>query len=396
MADIELPSQDSPDLHLVVATPEELVAQHHSNSTEWRGALSLEAYLRREEHLLKQDLTKDGGLTPWMLVFQPQGPNERKVLCGCESLKKKALLARDGRVDDVVAHGVASVFCPPEHRGRGYAGRMMSELGKKLRSWQVEDGKSSAFSVLYSDIGKEFYAARGWQVFPSAHVSLSAVSSGGTDLKSVRTLQSHDLPDLCAVDEKVLRSRLGALENRTKSAVALLPDNTTLTWHHAREDFIATALNDGTYPAFMQSGRGALVDIEGGSGRVWCYWIRVWTNPREKALDTLHILRLVVEDDGYDDIAPASEERTKEMAESPVVKAIAAVLSKAREAAYLSGMDEVQIWNPTSATLAAAQRLERSSTIVHRESESITSLQWYGEGSWKDVEWVCNEKYGWC
>lgn len=39
-------------------------------------------------------------------------------------------------------------------RGKGYAARMMKELGTKLDTWQQEDGKRADFTVLYSDIGK--------------------------------------------------------------------------------------------------------------------------------------------------------------------------------------------------------------------------------------------------
>lgn len=37
----------------------------------------------------------------------------------------------------------------------------MKELAKALRGWQSEYGKSLG-SVLYSDIGKEYYAKLGW------------------------------------------------------------------------------------------------------------------------------------------------------------------------------------------------------------------------------------------
>lgn len=150
-----LPHRDSPELHLVLATAEEQLAQLHVNSEEWRGILSVPAYFRREEHLLQQALTRDGGLTSWVLVHQPNGTSEkdRKVLCGCESILKRALVASNGKVDDVAAHGVASVFCPPEYRGKGYAGRMMAELGERLKGWQTQ-GQSIFFSILYSDIGK--------------------------------------------------------------------------------------------------------------------------------------------------------------------------------------------------------------------------------------------------
>lgn len=393
MVDIDLPSKDSPDLHLVVATHEEDLAQQHANSEEWRGALSLEAYLRREEHLVNQQLTKEGGLTPWMLVYQPADGGKRQVLCGCESIKKKALVAKDGKVEDVVAHGIASVFCPPKHRGRGYAGRMMTELGKRLKSWQVEDGGSTAFSVLFSDIGKEFYTARGWQPFPSSHITLSAVESSRSDIRQVKTLEIEDLAELCDTDESLLRKRLAA-DSSGRTAVALIPDIATLRWHHAREEFVSTELY-GVRPAFMQGGHGAVVEIKPGS-RVWCYWTRVWTNPQEDAPNTLHILRLVIEEDAYSDTAPATGEGAANAGSSPVVKAIAALLAEAQVQAYASGMKEVQIWSPSSATLAAARLLDSKAVVEHREKESIASLQWYGERSWKDIDWVCNEKYGWC
>lgn len=407
-----LPNKDSPDLHLVVATPEENLAQTTANSTEWRGALSLDAYLRREKHLLDQDLTRSGGLTAWMLVHQPPDGNKREVLCGCESIKKRALVAKNGLVEEVVAHGVASVFCPPKYRGRGYAGRMMSELGLRLKGWQVdaqdEGGEvkesHAAFSVLYSDIGKHFYAARGWQGFPSGHVALPASSDPSTpdSLPPVRKLESSDLPELCATDERLLRQRLASYTSSSaasRTAVALLPDRATLDWHHARESFVATELHGGTLPPFLrESGRGALVEVSSGV-RVWCYWTRVWTNPQEEAPDTLHIIRIAIDSPtlpSSDSFSPASEEGVERVRDSEAVKAIAALLRTAQRTAAASGMQEVQVWNPTSTTLAAARLLDAEAAVVHRESESIASLLWYGEGDWRELEWVGNEKFGWC
>lgn len=385
----DLPSQDSPDLHLVVATQEEWLAQQHVNSTEWKGALDLEAYLRREDYLFNQELTKDGGITPWSLVYEPEGSSKRLALCGCESQNKKALVGRQGKVEKVIAHAVASVFCPSQNRGKGYAGRMMSELGKRLSKWQAKDGNQVLFSVLYSDIGKKFYAARGWQAFPSAHVSLPGKPSSADDLPKVQMLKSEDLPELCDIDERLLRSRLAKSSSSGGPAVALLPDSRTLWWHHAREEFVAKELFDRD-PAIKGATTG-----EVGS-RVWCYWTRVWTNPQEEEPNTLHILRLVFEDDSFSDFAPASVEGAEKSKQSRSAKSVAALCAAAQAEASQWDMKEVQIWNPTSTTLAAAQLLDTKASIEHREAESIASLQWYGDGSWQSIDWVCNEKYGWC
>lgn len=146
-----LPSSKSADLVLTQPTYEEILEQRRLNSTEWRGALTLEAYFRREELLTTQSLTGDGGLTPWALVHETD--SGRIVLASCETIRKRALVAQNGEVKDVLCHGVASVFGPPEYRGRGYAGRMIGDLGERLRSWQGDKGEVS-FSVLWSDIGK--------------------------------------------------------------------------------------------------------------------------------------------------------------------------------------------------------------------------------------------------
>ena len=388
MAITELPSKDSHHLFLVVGASEELLAQQKANSEEWRGALSLEAYLRREDTLAAQDLTKDGGLTGWMLVYQPDPKGPRHVLCGCETIVKKALVSQDGQVSDVTCHGVASVFCPPPHRGNGYAGRLMAELGKKLKTWNPTNQQAETlFSVLYSDIGKDFYAARGWYPFPSTHIELPAAKSRKPD--SVRLLESTDLEELCSIDEKLIRHRLGQFAGTGQSAVALVPDYRTVQWHHAREEFVSNELF-GIKPSV----KGAMVDHGLGS-RVWAYWTRVWTNPQEEAPNTLHILRLVIENESFSDFSPASVEKATKLKETAIASAIVDIFSVAQAEAAEWDM-QVQIWNPSSVTLAAAQSILPDSAVVHREKESVTSLQWYGDGSWKGVDWVCNEKYGWC
>lgn len=147
----QLPDAKGFDVELTQPTNAEAIQQTRLNSTEWKGPLSLDAYLGREEHLGKQKLIRNGGLTSWALVTK--GGNPRAVLSSCETIRKKALVAENGQVKEVICHGVASVFCPPEYRGRGYAGRMIKDLGEKLHNWQT-DGHDCLFSVLYSDIGK--------------------------------------------------------------------------------------------------------------------------------------------------------------------------------------------------------------------------------------------------
>ena len=151
----DLPSSNSPTLVLVEPTPEENHVARSLNGQAWRHELSLPAYIRREIHLENQDLTRDGGITCWILVDGTAEPNIRPILASCESLRKRALISReDGQLKEIISHGIGSVFCNPSFRGRGYAHRMVEELGKKLDTHQQEVGQRTHFTVLYSDIGK--------------------------------------------------------------------------------------------------------------------------------------------------------------------------------------------------------------------------------------------------
>lgn len=75
------PPKDSPSLHITQPTTSEEHTQSVANSTEWRGALALESYLRRELHLAKQDLTRSGGITYWVLVDSAEDVADGGQLC---------------------------------------------------------------------------------------------------------------------------------------------------------------------------------------------------------------------------------------------------------------------------------------------------------------------------
>ncbi|KAF3032895.1 hypothetical protein E8E11_003544 [Didymella keratinophila] len=387
-----LPNGDSPTLALVHPTEEEQLIQSKLNGAEWRGALSPSAYLRREITLSQQALTKEGGITYWILVDtapqnNPLGPQSgtRLPLASCETYRKKALVWRDGKLQEVVSHGVGSVFCGQHLRGRGYAQRMMKELGKTLQTHQT-DGKECLFTILYSDIGKKFYAKFSWEPFPSSHVALPASSAASAvDLPTARPLHAEDLPELCKVDEELIRKSLESRSKGSKTAVALIPDSETIQWHHARETFVGQEVH-GKVPKT----KGAIVGDEVGK-RVWCYWTRVWYNADVSVVkgNTMHILRLVVEDDVLG---------LRNMSEGDS-KAIAALLAFAQREAEEWKTEHVEIWSPSPSALAGAQLLDKNAKVIDRDSESIASLLWYPEheGAAADhVDWIGNEKYGWC
>jgi len=391
-----LPDSKSPNLHLTHPTEEEKVETWTLNSTSWGGALSQQDYLEREEYLTKAPLARDGGVTHWILVDKELPPNRRPVLASCETLRKRSLVSRDGKLTEVVSHGIGSVFCDPEYRGKGYASRMMRELGQKLRTWQAgSKGKTCGFSALWSDIGKLYYADHGWHPFPSTHIEFPPVTlPSGSNSTSAKLLESEDLQKLCELDEAMVRQSLTRARDG-KTHVCIIPDHEHIQWHHVREDFMCQKIF-GKQPTV----RGAIIGEDGH--RLWAIWTRNFYGPVGKASsgNTLHILRLVIEDEVSESSFSSKTGGALSNGNSldEWTWKLKAVLQVAQMQAAEWSLRHVELWNPTPLVQSVIQKTDLQHSRVERESESIPMLMWYGEGDGKldDLEWVGNEKYGWC
>lgn len=394
-----LPSAEHPDLVLTESTRAELQHVWGLHHPMWGPALKTEDYLAREEFLMTVPLAKNGGVTHWILTDRNAPPDNRPIYASCESLRKRALASRLGPdgpvVQDGIAHGIASVFTNPQYRGKGYASRMMKELGPKLAEWSEgrkgpkEDQKQengttrSLFSVLYSDIGKTFYAKTGWAAFESTHLRFKpvAAAAGAAPSSKARPLGYHDLAVLCHLDENLLRGKIqqqarGLPSSDKKVCAALVPELDQFLWHLMREDFMTKHIFHKT-PAI----RGALFGEAGK--RIWAVWTRGYYGGLDKIEgNTFHILRFVVEDEASPD--------------DYVAEGFRAIIQIAQaEAAEWRSFD-IQMWNPSELLKRAAEGSGLEYELVDREKDSIASLMWYGDEPTEAVDWVANEKYAWC
>lgn len=369
----------------------------------WGPALTLENYLNREEFLMTVPLAKNGGVTHWILTDRNGAPDDRPIYASCESLRKRALASRlspNGQVvlHEGIAHGIASVFTNPTYRGKGYASRMMADLGPKLKEWSEgrkapKDGDEdktitrSLFSVLYSDIGKTFYAKNGWAAFASSHLCFQPTGADApaahTAVSKVKLLGYHDLAMLCNLDEQTLRAtmkhRAELLPASGKQVcAALMPELDQFLWHMMREDFMTKHIF-GKTPAI----RGAQFGEPGK--RMWAVWTRGYYGGLEKKEgNTFHILRFVVEEEDSAD-------------EEYVAEGFRELIQVAQDEARQWLSFDIQMWNPSPLLKSAAAKSGLEYELVDREKESIASLMWYGEDEPTEaVDWVANEKFGWC
>lgn len=357
------------------------------NATEWKGFLSEPSYLDRELYLINADLTRDYGSTGWILVSSDLPPNpdgSRPILASCETTRKNAYVAQNGKVDKTISHGIGSVHCRPEYRGKGYGVRMIQELGKKLESYQQLKGNKGKFSVLYSDIGTKYYAKHGWYPFSSTHISLKPISNAGeyhqrhariTPLRKLQDLKTEDIDRLSPSFCTTLEAKLTELSNTntSKTYVAFKPEYAQFQWHFMREEFLAEYL--GREPPIV---KGAM-DFQTGIALIWTRTYAADSSEWHLSVLYVHIPHRNIDSD---------ETRA----------ALSALLLRAQwEAKQWDMADGVELWDPSEDTMKAAEAIAygHDVSIIVRDQEHICSLKWNGLET-DDVQWVANERFPWC
>lgn len=397
---MEPPGSESPHLHLCQPTPEECAQIWSQTAESWKDSLTLPMYIVEAQYLTTVPLAKNGGMTTWILVEKNRLPNQRQIFCSCESFRKRSLTSDEkGNISEGLVHGVASVFCPPEYRGRGYGTRFMKELGQVLREWQPEHGKSIG-SVLYSDIGKEYYAKLGWPPNPTNwHFMLPSVKTKNP--VAARLISESELESLCRRDEEMVWKAMSTPSTASKRVV-ILPDLDHMLWHIRKEDFATNYIFSGKAEA-----KGAIAGIPGK--QVWIIWVhRYYEHPghpdEEEGDDenVLYILRLVIEGD---DTANKPHE---DHLDSPLTEtfaeqgaALKAVLQAAQAEAARWRLSQVQLWEPSPLAQSLLEQSGLDAIRVERRTESVASALWFGEDNGIRVgegapQWVNNEHYAWC
>ncbi len=388
-----LPNSNSPDLHLTHPTPDECVKIWTNTSASWRDSLTPPIYLQEQSFLSTVPLAKNNGMTTWILVDKNLSQDHRPILCSCETFFKRSLMSDiEGKVEEVVVHGIASVFCPPEYRRRGYAARHMTELARALFTWQSDQAKVAG-SVLYSDVGKIFYAKLGWQ--PNAtnwHVEFPPMKVPKSQL--TKKLVEEDLAELCKRDEGFIRAAMAKPTDGVKKVLTILPDLNHMLWHIGKENFATEQLFRK-----IPHVKGAIAGPPGN--QVWAIWAhRYYGHPNaDSSNNVLYILRLVVEgDESANKPLSTKETRLSTAKHEKQVGSLIAVLQYAQAEAAEWQLDHVKLWEPTPWVQEAIRNSNLNHSVVEREEDSVASGLWYDENgaSGAAPAWINNEHYAWC
>ncbi|KAG0649612.1 hypothetical protein D0Z07_3640 [Hyphodiscus hymeniophilus] len=368
----DFPSSSSPSLALAHPSPAEIYKIHELSSIEWAGALTKEQYIENEH-----DLASLLNITHWILTQTGLPPDKRSIFASCETIRKRCFVTdEDVGVRGAAIQAIAGVFCEPKMRRHGYAGRMLEELKMLLHQKKTDEGEiEEVGSILFSDIGPEYYAKFGWAPFPSTMVELPA--SPGLPKIATKVVLAKDISDLCAEDQAMLLDSIGDLSASTTS-MAIVPDHNTVLWHHMKEDYICQKLF-GRQPKV----KGAVAGKPGD--RVWAIWTRGIYGPLNEPdyRNKLYILRLVIENPEAGDIGKQAEQ-------------LKSVLQAAQHEAAEWTLGHVELWNPDKRTRELIDRMGIEYRFSERQHEGIPGLMWFDDGDSQNVKWIASEKYAWC
>ncbi|CCC07751.1 unnamed protein product [Sordaria macrospora k-hell] len=271
------------DTEFCEATPEQRELAWKLNGVAWARPVSIETYVAREIHLSEQELTKDGNCKYWVLYLKGY---PRQIIASCETTRKEVLISENGVSRGGYGYGIASVYTNPDYRRQGMAATL-------LRHVQEAMDRDSDLSVLYSDIGRQYYSNLGWHVFPSEEVTLTYIPPTSTSSnetpalqhtqpESIRYLRIEELRNLCDVDKRHLCARFSQIPADGASHVAFMPSFAQMSWQIARAEFVAGKLLNGKSP----ENRGAITS----SGRAWIYWDHDWKSKKLKVLKVVTVM----------------------------------------------------------------------------------------------------------
>jgi hypothetical protein len=288
----------------------------------------------------------------------------------------------DNAVKDVTAYGIACVFTPASNRQHGYARHMM-----RLVHWVVGNASFRAshpfpaawgtppsgpgdgvFSVLWSDVGPDFYhragegEARGggWRVVGplSSVIPVSPDSSVTVDAGDWRTLDLAQAEAQWAEDAVLIRKDLAAAghAHSDQTIAAFLPDRGVAAFQPFRSIDAIT----GKLPF---TDWGIQLQAQDGLSSTWATWcFELWAKPpsllvtRLRVPDVLHFKRLVPQ-----------------------------LLRAAADA----GVAEVEFWNLSDefrdAVAAAGGR-------TFERNDHLPAIKYYGEVAEENVQLMFNEK----
>ncbi|KAG6919530.1 hypothetical protein DXG01_005120 [Tephrocybe rancida] len=355
---------------LFPATPEQTLESRCRTFVEWGKGLTLDEYLARDAFTDTTEVAQNGKLITWYAHTRYFPLNLR--------FRREGLVVSksDPRPKKVACYGIASVFTSTRFRGKGYAGHMM-----RLLHWVIADASllpavfpdvwgapparvthagDGRFSVLWSDVGAEFYQRcgptkdqDGWivrdPVSTTWDVSQEGLSPEATN-SDWTSLDEAGVSKLWEDDANNIASTL-SVPDTFKASFSFLPHKGVAAFQHWRN---MDVLQRHVSPRIQHWGIIANSDT-----------FATWTFEVKSRPKTLLITRLKSCPEDFDKL-----------------------FLKAMSTARIHGMEKIEVYNLPPNLQSASTRL--GGVTVERK-EHLSAFKWYGMQAPSEVAWVLNE-----
>ncbi|KAJ3183466.1 hypothetical protein HDU87_006785 [Geranomyces variabilis] len=368
-------TDDTSNLALLEASPAHVQAALDANYAAWGPPLSKPDYVARE-HALTLTPFSQSTLKAWVLVHK-DAPDT--VLSSCETYTHDCLLRKNGTTTHGKCLAIASVFTPAAHRRKNYARTMLTLLRDTRMTCALA-------SILYSDIGPEYYARLGWAVYPSRITTLDAAVKGmllSNNNPAIAVVTPQEVPALierarAAVVRRVETSPSAATTPTTPTAAAaaaasfaVLPSAEKILWFHARALYYAKTLAPANATPDVLAAVGLRRLLLGGKQQQASF-ILWYVDFAERKLKVL-LAHEEQEDDGGDGTA------------------LRELVCAARRWAAGADLKAVEVWDVD----VGADGEE--GVVVGDRTSSLSSLTILDGAttSADGINWVANERYAW-
>ncbi|KAG9104658.1 hypothetical protein FRC06_000422 [Ceratobasidium sp. 370] len=343
-------------------------------SVEWARWLSHDGYLRKLEVWDMLEHASGGKLVTWVLV-PTEDPESLNILSTCSTYRRNILVLPPNEIKSTTSTGyaIASVFTPPQFRGKGYATRMMGLLHFAIAQssgvpafptgWGQPPKRAELpgmVSVLYSGVGT-FYSGcppgegTGWTIVgtKTTHWIVAEINISATDSK-VETLSQEAAVSAVVADTPLFKRDFESKGPSSRIHFAFQP---TAAWCLFQ---MRNHLDHPDYAASPPTTWGARIQAEDGETHfiVWTY------KPYPESQRKLVVVNL-----------------RASLATFPHL--FIAMASVARD----EGHHIIEAWDLDEALESAVH--STGGRAVEREGQ-LPAMKWYGSG--EEVVWAGNNK----
>lgn len=377
-----------------VSEQDEISHNHSLNYLQWGKGLTLKEYIEREAFLRSQTSCSDGNLRFWSFEQHDSNTGKWFVVSCLETLTRPSLYKIKGKpVQASVSHSIGAVFTPKEHRGKGYAKRLLEQVVKEFdnrNSWQQYKGLSEealehSFSALWSDVGM-YYAQFGYKATNADELEIQ-VGAEEYDNQDVTWITEDMIPALCADDEAQLKAKMDAdTEQDGVTRVAISPTEHVHELTHARAHYLAPIVKPEETK--QNSTAGGLHRFGAKLNGVWILWTQDFSSHK------LNILRVHHDQTAGEDEFLSTLGRLLQAAESECQ-------SWSLPKIILWKQDLPRLADGKYVTLDSIAKSLRSPCKVQTRTDSSLPMWRFWQGLDKDpatgspIEWVMDGKYAW-